>query len=646
MADVLIDYHLYHFYNWEGCKINRLLSSQERQLISLFLSKSDVINKERLAIQLLNVTFEHLQCSELMKRIAQDYLFAFLDFERSNVHQSHNYRSHMTHTAYVYLLGFYLEELYEKPYTCLNMTYFDFFRASGNLSTYLYNTNFEMVKFRRRWAYTAFFHDIHYLTEENFRSLSVKARSELGVEDMYTLDIREPYDLLFVPSMAEIRRFFRLEAKSGLSFSDDALMILAERLAFRYGNHQASTLYNSLRLQISDNQKASRWEHGLMGAVYSLRKYFSSLGEYLQTENRSTSMSELSLQRHTLYNECLDFTDGIAASAFHNIRYWKSGVFGAKTKIKHSKLPLLYTLILADEMQVWNRSLAVKRQRMERTDNPGIGRNKLRDMIFGIWDGMIREFSLQGVKNDSYVLPFFTERGKDKDESIRHYEVISEADNQPVILRQYNPDCPYSNSMRVSFRGLAEESWDQIELLKIVKPDGYNIRKDWILLTEFWQEYMRDRPTLTEFFVFFQRAEAVFHRIVVATSEHKYYLLYRSQQELLSLYYLNPLARLSQISQCILPWIPYDHNRIKLTDPGMNPDALPTNTEGAMNISFSSAHDLFSAVSEVLDVDDVAKVILKQFQETPNSQISEAMISAARYMLDLVNKLAYNRIFV
>ena len=219
MQDNRIDQLLYPFFFAKEKRsiLGRLFSAREMHAIRRFLSRSADTELEFFAVEVIDATLSAIAETtnktkdsgySAINNLMQEYIQKMIGFEQGFIHMDHNYRSHLSHTVYVYLLGIYLYEVSSGNYNELNMRVYDNICAKPQqwLAAGMYAD--EKLEFRRRWAYTAFLHDLHYPSESSLSFFKKEGKLNSSTKSPYFMDIRDVTDFFQFHTMAKIRKYF------------------------------------------------------------------------------------------------------------------------------------------------------------------------------------------------------------------------------------------------------------------------------------------------------------------------------------------------------------------------------------------------------------------------------------------------------
>lgn len=578
MQDNRIDQLLYPFFFAKEKRsiLGRLFSAREMHAIRRFLSRSADTELEFFAVEVIDATLSAIAETtnktkdsgySAINNLMQEYIQKMIGFEQGFIHMDHNYRSHLSHTVYVYLLGIYLYEVSSGNYNELNMRVYDNICAKPQqwLAAGMYAD--EKLEFRRRWAYTAFLHDLHYPSESSLSFFKKEGKLNSSTKSPYFMDIRDVTDFFQFHTMAKIRKYFNEVLFFDKFMDSDILRIISARLAFRLECYDKESIYESLMSTFRTKIRADYWDHGLMGAVYSLKRYLQKLEEVIDKVEKEDKKTKL-LHGSLLMNEYLDITDALCACALHNIQHIDNGLFQTKPKISKKKLPLLFTLILADELQLWNRSLCKHRRKQEFNLSPNNERIKLMRRMTELWDGMIFWFYSSTDMKDKQAsnvvdirIPFFIRDSKSTNfENIHKWCEGSVNGNRTEysLIEPYEwskrKDTKQICRKRVKLRFISAFSPDDLEGAE--KPIGKGFIKD------FWnKEYLPDHPSVCTIITYFQELENACYKVCTKKPDDK--LFANSWNELCVVLDKNPIHSVKKMRQGFLPLSCFNYHLLK-----------------------------------------------------------------------------------
>ncbi|MCD4650202.1 MAG: hypothetical protein K8S56_00215 [Candidatus Cloacimonetes bacterium] len=361
----MINSKLARYYSTEAPSfIHNLFSAREKRLINSFLKVNDFNTQLNASKKLIYTTFDG--CfgeNSIFTDLIEEDITNLIQMEKGINYIHELYRGHFIHSVYVYLLGFYLlqdEILGNKFRKNLNIAYYDNQKMDKVVNVYnSYVTKNEIKEFKVRWALTTFFHDTDYTSELNYKIMGKNAQSITGVENLYLLSIKDLDNLLHIPEASVLRNELRRTTIPDYIFQSNALRILARRMTRRFGVFSEENIYNSFISEIKSSLENGIWDHGLLGAIYKLRKFYKELGQTIQNNSnlKSSKSKIMNIGSSTdITKQITRFTDASLAIALHNIKHYKTGIFRLKqAKIENTKLPLAFLLILCDELQTWDR---------------------------------------------------------------------------------------------------------------------------------------------------------------------------------------------------------------------------------------------------------------------------------------------------
>ena len=342
--------------------ILELLNSDELTLIERFLSTNEREQKQYLATQLMEQTLYRIDTKfRVFLRLFEVESEKLASMEKGITYMSESYHGHYIHSVYNYLMGFFLfqeEYLGEEFLKCLNLDYFDGHCCQKPMyDAYVVPRADEKKEFQKRWALTTFFHDIAYPPEVNLKVMETEGKRQTGIDKPFSLEINDMQSFLTIHTMSEIETGVKMAFTPDYLFMEDSLEILAYRLVNRLDRFSKHLIYQSLKARIIDTLKAGRFDHGLMGAIFLLQKFYSEIHSFFIKDEKTCIPH---LQKFSINRNIIRFTDAMTAVSLHNIRYFQTGIFKEKfeLKVRNHKLPLLFLLILCDEFQRWDRELS------------------------------------------------------------------------------------------------------------------------------------------------------------------------------------------------------------------------------------------------------------------------------------------------
>ncbi|HQH49943.1 MAG TPA: hypothetical protein PLA08_00875 [Candidatus Cloacimonadota bacterium] len=574
-----------------------LLEEAETETIQQLLDSEDLAEKEYLATLLFEKTCDAIDKTTVIKQMLDEYLRQLCKFERGIVHVMPEYRSHMLHSIYNYLLGFCLEELDQRPYQRLNIGYYDSFDIHRQTCSHPNAIKDEMDKFRERWAYTVFFHDMHYSTDFSYKLINKIAKDITNIKPFFNLSPSELDELLLIPQMAKVMQFFAHLPKKPSFLESNALKIIANRLAFRLENFHPAEIYLSLRQTLYDSLKKGIWDHGLIGAIYNIRTYFTLLDDYIRDQNDP-------VLRLKLLDEINCFTDAIAAGAIHNMRFFSAGLFRSKPKISHRKLPMAFTLILADEIQEWNRSLMYKTFQKPGHNSTTLEFDEDKKKAYEKWDSQIGKFSKS--KNHKRIwVPYFKQPFRENEDLVRSGLKMKSSKTGQFSSRTYSFK---SNNKYTEFRFF--EAKDTTETEK-----GKEQLK---LYSELWDEYKNENKSVCAFFDFFMDVEDCLLNLCKAensSSKNKRIRRYRA------------ISALKNIPESIVEDSEYETEELAFNKEPYNSPVLEINTNNETNTKILKTHyhwtkkrDLLKVIDQLFLGEELPKAIVELFTTKRSNQ--------------------------
>jgi hypothetical protein len=393
--------------------ILELLHSEELTLIERFLSAAESDRKQYLAAELMERTLYRIDPrSRVFLRLFEVESEKLASMEKGAPYIREEYRGHYIHSVYNYLMGFFLfqEGLLEEEYlNCLNLDYFDgHYRERPVYDEYVVSRSDEGKEFQRRWALTAFFHDMAYLSQVNLQVMEDEGKRLTHLDsNPYSLAITDLQSFLTIPMMSKIKAKVKMSFAPVYLFSEDSLEILAYRMVNRLDRFSRNLIYQSLKERIITTLKQGRFDHGLMGAVFLLQEFYSLIHSFFVDDEKSDIPH---MQKFSINRNIIRFTDAMAAVSLHHIAKFKSGIFQdqLKLKIRNHKMPLLFLLILCDELQAWDRDLSPPGEHT-RMAAVRVTRNKKPDknMFTGHYKELYREYAVleQKEKELTFIVP-------------------------------------------------------------------------------------------------------------------------------------------------------------------------------------------------------------------------------------------------
>jgi hypothetical protein len=429
MLDLSIDKKFLELLNNYDSWIYRALDGLSITHIRMFLSAQDEESKLDSAFEMVMALTDLVEPNHhLFKNLCSTLYPDLHHFERAAGFTNPDYRSHLVHSCYVFLIGLYLIEKFgssDNFFKKLNIGYFDYQFLVQNPQVYPYGTAYEMESFIKRWILTSICHDVAYQTENDYKSINTKSERITGYKNIYKLSVDNLDDLLMIPEASELReKFSVLTPSKRHSIADDALEIIAKRMSHRFDNYTAETIYNSLKNNILKSISLGFWDHGLMGGIYLIRSFMTNLNTILKKPQADDV-----LLIHNLYQGFLELTDAVVGIALHNFSNFSAGIFGQKkVKLQLTRLPLATMLILADEMQIWNRRIKPFPHLKKRitVNNQGEHSYNSLSLLHDTWKQMCYDLILKpdGIiwkEKKIFVMkvPFFSKPLADIDKDIR-----------------------------------------------------------------------------------------------------------------------------------------------------------------------------------------------------------------------------------
>lgn len=403
--------------------ILELLHHEELTLIERFLSTKEREQQQYLATQLMERTLYNIDPEfRVFLRLFEVESQKLASMEKGITYMSEGYRGHYIHSVYNYLLGFFLfqeEYLGEEFLKCLNLDYFDgHYSQKPMYDAYRVPRGDEKKEFQIRWALTTFFHDTAYLPEVNLKVMEEEGKRLTGIEKPFSLGINDMQSFLTIHTMSEIETRVRMSFAPDYLFMEDSLEILAYRLVNRLDRFSKDLIYQSLKARIIDTLKAGRFDHGLMGAIFLLQKFYSEIHSFFIKDEKNWLPH---LQKFSINRNIIRFTDAMTAVSLHNIRYFKTGIFKEEfeLKVRNHKLPLLFLLILCDELQRWDRQLSPPEEQTPLNNVRHWRENRLDKSMFSEhFNNLYREYASveKPVKKEEKKLVFYVPFWQEKEE--------------------------------------------------------------------------------------------------------------------------------------------------------------------------------------------------------------------------------------
>ncbi|HRQ68461.1 MAG TPA: hypothetical protein P5031_07850 [Candidatus Syntrophosphaera sp.] len=597
-----------------------LIAPEEVKVIWKLLNTKDPAKKEYLATLVFEATCKAIDKTTIIKQMLDEYLRQLCKFERGIVHVMPEYRSHMLHSIYNYLLGFCLEELDQRPYQRLNIGYYDSFDIHRQTCSHPNAIKDEMEKFQERWAYTVFFHDMHYSTDFSYKLINKIAKDITNIKPFFQLSPSELDELLLIPQMAKVMQFFAHLPKKPSFLESNALKIIANRLAFRLENFHPEEIYLSLRQTLHDSLKKGIWDHGLIGAIYNIRTYFTLLGDYIRDQNDP-------VLRLKLLDEINCFTDAITAGAIHNMRYFSAGLFRSKPKISHRKLPLAFTLILADELQEWNRSLMYKIFPKPGNISATLKFDDDKKEAYEEWDKLIEKFT-EPKDHNKIRVPYF-----------KHpFRNIDEKENlKKSILKMNTSKIESANGRTYTLEGGTEKLTFCLSEAKDTT-DPEKGKKQLKQYPELWEEYKNENKSVCAFFDFFMDVEDCLLNLWTATNSN-------SGDNKIKLY--RALSALKNIPKSIVEDSDYESEELDFNQQPYNSPVLEidTNTDTKTKILKTHYHwtkkrDLLNAIDQLFLDKELPDAIVNLFTtKSVRDPNYDNLQQTARELIRFIEKL-------
>jgi hypothetical protein len=280
-------------------------------------------------------------------------------------------------------------------------------------------------------------------------------------ERPYSISINHLQSFLTLPMLSTIKRKIKLSIAPGYLFNEDVLGIIAHRMVNRIGDFSQNLIYLSLKERIVNCLKDGWFDHGLMGAIFLLQRFYSLIHSFFLDESSDKGNKDIDFSTKFLINRgILRFTDAITAVALHNIKTFKSGIFKPelKVKIKNQKLPLAFLLILCDELQTWEREMSppgihsklsfLQSRREKRVD---------KNMFIDHFQTFYKKYS--SAKWDNKKIIFYLPFRKDKDikkEETKEGKEIESITYQITLTDDYQADSIKEylkkNNFKIEFR--------------------------------------------------------------------------------------------------------------------------------------------------------------------------------------------------
>ncbi len=357
MPDTLIDSVLLDFFVKSS---DRIIPVNNVHLINQFLSSNDNEEKTDIAQRLMIQTIRNLGFeTHCIERILQGYITSLLKVDYGFPWITKDYRSHYLHSVYNYLMGLYLMKddflgnmlLANIDFEKLDNIYMS---PSSEVLPLSHHPDYE--RFHRRWAITAFFHDIAYLPQISYNAMNMEAKHHFHTTNqVFSVTIPHFEDIINISGIAEIENSLTTGFVPPYLLHDNALDIISHRLQGRLGKFSSNQISDSIKRIAVENFVEEYGSHDILGGLEAIKGYYHELGIFLNSSE--TTISYASIIR--IIQEMKDFTDAISNASLHHYDKFKEGIFskGYKEKISGIRLPLLYLLILVDELQVWNREL-------------------------------------------------------------------------------------------------------------------------------------------------------------------------------------------------------------------------------------------------------------------------------------------------
>jgi hypothetical protein len=226
-----------------------------------------------------------------------------------------------------------------------------------------------------------------------------------------------------------------------------------------------------------------------MGAVFLLQQFYSSIYSFFIDGQKSEIPH---MQKFSINRNIIRFTDAMTAVSLHNIKHFKTGIFKEelRLKIRNHKLPLLFLLILCDELQAWDRDLSPPEEQT-RLSISRFTRDKKPDKNVFIehYKTLYREYA--SAKKEDKELEFyvpFWEDDEDDDSEYKRFLIANFSESPPYALKiKFTRKSPYALK-----RWLSDDSKNPEEQ-KIDKKVAGQMEKD------AWKSFKRQNITLGKF---------------------------------------------------------------------------------------------------------------------------------------------------
>jgi hypothetical protein len=398
-----------------------LLKTEELSIIERFLSTNDQEYKELLAPELMELTLQNIDPETgIFQRLFETESNKLSEMEKGIVYIKEDYRSHFIHSVYTYLMGFFLlqEDLLGKDFLdCVNLDYFDgHYDQRPVYDRFITSKKNEWKEFQRRWALTAFFHDLTYLSEINLKIMQAEGKRLVNIERPYSIEISDLQAFLTNHAATQIKSQLKMSFTPDYLFHNDVLEIIACRMVNRIGDFSKKDIYQSLIEWVTGGLKDGRFDHGVVGAVSLLHRLYSLIHSFYfdRMKKDLPHRYKLSINRNIIR-----FTDAMTAAALHNVKYFKQGIFKEElgVKITNHRLPLAFLLIISDELQTWQREMEpptgykeLKRLRVR--EKGGLDKTDFEDYFLTLY----KDYSLKETREDAFVfyIPFWDDDDESK----------------------------------------------------------------------------------------------------------------------------------------------------------------------------------------------------------------------------------------
>ncbi len=555
MADTLIDSVLLDFFLTSS---DPIIPMDNVHLINEFLSASDNEEKTELAQRLMIQTIRNLGFeTRCIERILQGYITSLLKVDYGFRWITKDYRSHFLHSVYNYLTGLYLmrhDFLGNILFSKIDFEALDNIYTSPSSELLHSYPRCDYEKFHKRWAIAAFFHDISYLSQISYNAMNKEAKHNFQTDNqVFSVSLPHFEDNVHIDETSQIKH--HLSALVNLIppylLQHNALDIISSRIAGRLGTFENADIRRSLKRIIKENFKGEYGSHDILSGLFAIKKYYYELNSYFNsTENPITSTEKIQI-----IQEMKDFTDAISNAALHHYDKYTVGIFEPtkKEKISWKTLPLLYLLILVDELQIWNRELVCEFKPIVYYDLQ-INDTALSDWFKDNWTNMLLRFvqsyqNIDTTKSMTLEIPFTKNMLKQID-SLRRLGTHDQCKITNLIENSNYSYKIYNGKLSISF--VVCPVLAQLENVINFELSNYEVLRIKSVLESSWKEFSANHQTYSLFMEYLM----LFEDLLEENNTNKAYSI--NKNNLINKYLVKSDKLYTQLISSDQLWIPIE----------------------------------------------------------------------------------------